>query len=84
MTGAGAAALAFAWGWLSATVLRPARSPWSLVAVVVASAAVAAEAFVIGGAAPGLVAVAGIAGGAAAQRLWLRAVRASTPRERRT
>jgi len=78
LTGAGAAALAAAWGWLSAAVLWPRWSTRSLIAAVVAALAVAAEALVIGGTAAGVTALAGVVAGAGTQRTWLRALGART------
>lgn len=76
MTNAGAAALASVWGWLAASVLPPVPSARSLAAGAAASLAVAGEALLIGGTAAALAAVAGIAGGAAGQRIWLGTLRA--------
>jgi hypothetical protein len=76
MTIVGAAALAAVSGWLFATVLPPRPSVASLAGIAAGIAAVVAETMLIGGTAAGLVALAGIAGGGAFQRTWLRTLRA--------
>lgn len=75
MTGVGATALALVWGWLTAAVLPSAPRGWSLAATGVAAALVTVEVFLVAGAAAAAAAVGGIGAGAAAQRLWLGALR---------
>ena len=76
MTGAGAAALASVWGWLSVSVLGHGANVRSVAVGAAAGAVVVLEAALLGGTVAGLMAVSGLAGGAATHSAWVRALRA--------
>jgi hypothetical protein len=74
VTAAGAAALASAWGWLSASCLRG-TSFGSRAAGGAGAVAVVLEAGLVAGTTAAVAAAAGLAGGIAAYAAWLRALR---------